>query len=193
MKAEQINSIVNKIKDMGLEDYIIFYTDYEVEGIIRMKSDTTVAVLDDANECICVLETNANPIAATMNEKPLFISFADYDHVTSVGVMISAEELKENKDKFNFEDEDIKRVVKAVTGFGATGYLREKGTGKLPKVPGMAVDFEMGVPYKPYVPQEPDQEEDKESEPVEEPVVEEPTQPVNEDTPTETSEQTEGN
>lgn len=159
MKSDQINSIVNKIKDMGLEDYIVFYTDYEVEGIIRMKSDTTVAILDDANECICILETNANPIAGTLNEKPLFISFADYDHITSIGVMITAEELKENKDKFNFEDEDIKRIVKAVTGFRATGYLREKGTGKLPKVNGMAVDFEMGVPYKPYVPKDPNQEE----------------------------------
>ena len=201
MKKAQINAIVNKAKDMGLEDYVIFYTDCEVEGIIRMKSDTSTVVLDDANDCLCVLETNANPIKATLNEKDLLITYVDYDHITHVVIEISADEFMDNKDNFEFEDENTKKILKNVSGFRASGYLREKGTGKLPKVPGMAVDFEMGVPYKPYIPQDPDSieeespstEEPQTDEPVEttEPQVENPAVEENENTPTETIDNTE--
>ena len=180
MKKAQVNAIVNKAKDMGLEDYVVFYTDCEVEGIIRMKSDTTTVILDDANDCLLVLETNANPVRATANEKELLITYVDYDHITHGVIEISVDEFIKNKGNFNFEDEDTKRVLKNVHGFRATGFLREKGTGKLPKIPGMAVDFEMGTPYEPYTPPLKEEENTEET-----PATEEPTN--NEDTPAETS------
>ena len=193
MKAAQINAFVNKAKDMGLEDYVVFYTDCEVEGIIRMKSDTSVVTLNDANDCLVVLERNANPVRNTANEKPLMVTFVDYDHITHAVIAMTADELRENASQFEFEDEDIKRLIKVVSGTRATGYLREKDTGELPKIPGRAVDFELGTPYTAYVPEkeeksdsststeEPKAEEVKEEAPVVEDEVEDTPEPVEEE------------
>ena len=169
MKKSQIEAIWNKADSMGLLDYLVFCTDCEAENIIHVKSDTQSVYMDSANDCLIVLETNADPLRMTFNDKPLIISYVDYDHIVKADIYLDGKEFRENKDKFEFDNDVATPIVNAVANnFRATGYLRDKETGKLPKVPGMAVDFELGVPVEPYIPPK-KEEEAPEEEPVETP------------------------
>jgi hypothetical protein len=150
---------------MGLLDYLVICTDCEAQNIIRVNSDTTTVYPDYSSDCFVVLETNANPIRETLNEKKLVVSFVDFDHVVTLDVYMDVKELSENKDQFEFDEERVSEIMKVVAGtHRAPGYLYDK-EGNRNKIPGMAVEFEMGVPYKPYKPKT-----EESVEPTEEPV-----------------------
>ena len=151
MQKEAIQAMVNSAKSAGLEDYLIIYDDNA--RIYRYKSQTSTGYFDDGKEVYYSFNLNDNPLRGTQEDALWLVEACTYDHITSITVKIPNDKVKDVISKYNFDEEEIKRIMKKVgRPSWASGYTYTQGNEDPVKKAGFKPTLELGVPYKAYDP-----------------------------------------
>ncbi len=151
MQKEAIQAIVNSAKSAGLEDYLIIYDDNA--RIYRYKSQTSTGYFDDGKEVYYSFNLNDNPLRNTQSDALWLVEACTYDHITSITVKIPNDKVQDVISKYNFEENEIKRIMKNVgRPSQASGYTYTQGNEDPVKKAGFKPTLELGVPYEPYNP-----------------------------------------
>lgn len=114
MTSSQVQAIVDKATQLGLEDHLVVATDNEY--VVHVKNQTSRVVFDNTNGIFWAFRTNVNPLRAIMKERPFMIEAFDYEHIVSITIEVAADEALEAVAAVNIDEESAKAIIREKVG-----------------------------------------------------------------------------
>lgn len=127
MNATQVKKIVEKAKALGLEKYLVAYTDNEY--IVHLDSESSTGYFDHDSEILYIYKTNNNPLGAFHGECPMLLSAYCYDHIVEIDIEIPKDKTLDVIKTDKFDNDKSAKIIAIKTGeFVAKGYTKRFDT-----------------------------------------------------------------
>lgn len=124
MNAPQVKKIVERARTLGLEKYLVAYTDNEY--IVHLNSESCTGYFDHDDELLYVYKTNNNPLGPFRSECPMLLSAYCYDHIVEIDIEIPKDKMLDVIKTDKFDNDKSAKIIAIKTGESiAKGYTRK--------------------------------------------------------------------